>query len=81
MCTYTYIYVYMGLPWWLSSTESFCQCRRCRFIPGWEVPLEKEIATYSSILTVNPMNKGAWRAIVHRVRGVGNNLDTKRFRD
>ena len=21
------------LPWWLSSTESACQCRRCRFHP------------------------------------------------
>ena len=23
----------MGLPWWLSSTESACKCRRCRFNP------------------------------------------------
>ena len=30
---------------------------------GWEDPLEKEMATHSSILT----DKGAWRATVHRV--------------
>ena len=32
----------------------------------WEDPLEKEMAKYSSILGLeNPMDKGAWRAIVH----------------
>ena len=32
-----------GLPWWLSDKEFACQCRRG--------PLEKEMETYSSILT------------------------------
>ena len=38
------------LPWWLSGKESACQCRRCEFDP-WarEDPLEKEMATHSSI--------------------------------
>ena len=35
---------------------------------GWEDPLEKERATHSSILALeNPMDRGAWRATVHRV--------------
>ena len=33
---------------------------------GWEDPLEKEMATHSSILE-NPMDGGAWRATVHGV--------------
>ena len=35
-------------------------------IPGWEDPLEKEVATHSSILSClgNPMDRGAYRAIV-----------------
>ena len=44
---------YMGLPRWLSGKESACQCRRCRFNPwvnAGEDPLEKEMATHSSIL-------------------------------
>ena len=40
-----------GLPRWHSGKESSCQCRRCRFDPWvWEDPLEKEMATHSSIL-------------------------------
>ena len=27
---------------------------------AWEAPLEKEMATYSSILVENPMDRGAW---------------------
>ena len=37
-------------------------------IPGQEDPLEKEMATYFSILAwKNPKNRGAWRATVHGV--------------
>ena len=37
-------------------------------IPGFEISLEEEMATHSSILAwKNPMNKGAWQATVHRV--------------
>ena len=36
--------------------------------PGREDPLEKEMATHSSILGLeNPMARGAWRAAVHGV--------------
>ena len=38
---------------------------------GWEDLLEKGIATHSSILAWNSMDRGAWRAIVHRVARVG----------
>ena len=41
----------MGLPRWLSDKESACQCRRHRF-DCWvrKIPLEKGMATYTSIL-------------------------------
>ena len=36
--------------------------------PGWEDPLEKEMATHSSILAwENPMDRGAWWATVYGV--------------
>ena len=38
-----------GLPWWLSGKEHTCQCRRLGSL-GREDPLEKEMATRSSIL-------------------------------
>ena len=34
---------------------------------GREDPLEKEMATHSSIPALNPMDRGAWWAIVHGV--------------
>ena len=35
---------------------------------GQEDPLEKEMATHSSILAwENPMDRGTWRATAHRV--------------
>ena len=35
---------------------------------GWEDPLEESTATHFSILDWRiPMDRGAWRAIVHRV--------------
>ena len=35
---------------------------------GQKDPLEEEIPTHSSILGLeNPMDRGAWQAIVHRV--------------
>ena len=35
---------------------------------GREVPLEKEITMHSSILAwKNPMDRGAWKATVHRI--------------
>ena len=45
---------------------------------GQEGPLKKEMATYSSVFAwENPMDRGAWRATVHRVVRVGHDLATK----
>ena len=45
---------------------------------GHEDPLEKEMATHSSILAWgNPMDRGAWRATVHGVTRVGRDLVTE----
>ena len=44
---------------------------------GWEDPLEKEMATHSSILAWRiPKDRGAWRATVHGVARVGHDLVT-----
>ena len=32
------------------ASESICNAGDASSVPGWEVPLEKEMATYSSIL-------------------------------
>ena len=40
---------FLGLPKWLSSEESTCQSRRCKFDPPFEGE-EEEMATHSSIL-------------------------------
>ena len=35
---------------------------------GWEDPLEKEMATHSSILAwKSPMDRGAWQATLHGI--------------
>ena len=41
-----------GLPWWLIGKQSACQCSRHRWDPWVRKidPLEKEMATQSSIL-------------------------------
>ena len=47
--------------------ESCLQETRIRSL-GWGDPLEKEMATCSSILAwENPMDRGAWQATVHGV--------------
>ena len=40
----------IGLPWDLRGKESSCNAEDIGSIPGWEDPLEKEVATQSSIL-------------------------------
>ena len=44
----------MGLPQWFSGKESACNAGHAGdegVISGWEDPLKKEMAPYSSILT------------------------------
>ena len=50
----------MRLSWWLSGKESACKAGDAGLILGQEDPLEKEMATHSSILP----DRGAWRATV-----------------
>ena len=51
MYLFIHIYLFIGLPRWLNGKESTCQFRRCRFNLWVEkIPLEKEMATHSSIL-------------------------------
>ena len=57
-----------GLPWWLSGKESTCNAGDAGLIPGSGIspggghgnPLQ-----FSCL--ENPMDRGAWRATVHRV--------------
>ena len=57
--------------WWLSSKESSCNVGDAGdmgSIPGLEDPLEKEMATRSSILAwENLMDRGPRQATVHRI--------------
>ena len=41
---------------------------------GQKDPLEEGMATHSSIGLKNPMDRGAWRAAVHRVTKSGTRL-------
>ena len=43
---------------------------------GQEDPLEKEMATHSSMDRRNPMDRGAWRATVHGVAKSQKQLST-----
>ena len=59
-----------GFPGGLEGKASACKVGDPGLIqgPGWEDPLEKEMATHSSILAwKNPMDQGAWQATVHGV--------------
>ena len=44
------------------------ETRNAGSIPGSGDPLEKEMATLSSVFLENPMDRGAWWATVQRVR-------------
>ena len=51
-----------------NSEESACNEGDLGSVLGWEDPLEEGISTHSSILAWRiPMDRGAWRAIVHGV--------------
>ena len=57
-----------GLPWWLSSKESACNAGEVGLIPGSGRSLGEGIGNppqYSCL--GNPMDREAWRAIVHGV--------------
>ena len=53
---------------------------RVQFL-GQEDPLEKELATHSSILAWRiPMDGGPWQATVHGVARIKHDLETKKLR-
>ena len=55
------------IPGSLASKESACNAGDLGLIPGLGDPLEKGIATHSSICLENPMDRGAWQVIVYEV--------------
>ena len=58
----------MGFPGGLDGKASVCNAGDPVRSLGWEDPLEKEMGNpfqYSRL--ENPMDRGAWRATVHRV--------------
>ena len=61
----------MGCPGGASGEESTCNAGDFRYLVGslgGEDPLEKKMASHSSILAWRiPMDRGAWRATVHGV--------------
>ena len=60
--------VFLGFPGGLDGKESAFNTGDLDSIPGWEDPLEEDMATHSSILAWRiPMDRGAWQAIVFRV--------------
>ena len=69
------LHLHGGLFWLFSSKESPCQCRRHGFDPGLGRsagggngnPLQ-----YSCL--GNPMDRGAWQAIVHGIARAGHDL-------
>ena len=60
----------LGLSRWLSCKESVCQCTRCRrlgSIPGsGRSPGEENDSPLQYSCLENPMDRGAWRALVYR---------------
>ena len=68
LCVYILVYANIRLPRWLSGKEPACQWRRLRFNP-WvrKVPWRKEWLPLQYSCLEDPMDGGAWRAIVHSV--------------
>ena len=61
-----------GFPGGSDSKESACNVGDQGSIPGSGRSLEKEMAAHSNIFAwKNPMNSGAWQAIVHGVTKSG----------
>ena len=70
----------MGLPWWLSGKESTHNARDLGSISGWGRSPGKGNGNplqYSCL--ENSLDRGAWRAIVHGLQGVGQNGATNIF--
>ena len=58
--------VFQGFPSSSDGKESACNAGALGCLPGWEDPLEEGMAAHCSILAWRiPMDREAWRAIVH----------------
>ena len=69
---YMYLYTNTGLPIWLSGKRIHLRRQELQEtrVPslGTEEPLEKEVTTHSTYPCLeNPMDRGPWRATIHRV--------------
>ena len=56
----------MGCPGGSDGKESACNVGDLGLIPGWEDPLEEGVENPMDCLE-NPMDRGAWWAMVHGV--------------
>jgi len=69
------------LPWWLRGKESACQCRTHRrhgsILGSRRSPAVGSGNPLQYYCRHNPMDKGAWQAIVHGIARVGHDLATK----
>ena len=67
-----------GLPRWLSSKESTCQCRRYGLIPvSGRSPGEENGNPLPYSCLGNPMDRRAWWAVVHGITRVRHDLVTE----
>ena len=67
-----------GLPRWLNGKESACQAGDSGLIPGsGKSPGEGNSNPLRYSCFGDPMDRGAWQAIVHGVTRVGHDLVTK----
>ena len=66
MYLYLSLYTDRGIPRWLRGKESACQCRRCRLDP-WVGKILWRRKWKPTLAWKNPMDRGAWQAVVHRV--------------
>ena len=58
----------IGLPWWLSCKESACQAGEVSLIPGLgRYPGEGNGYPLQYSCLGNPLDRGTWWAIVHRI--------------
>ena len=74
--THTHIYIWISLLAQLVKNLPTMQEIRVQSL-GREDPLERKIATHSSILAWRIHGKGAWQATIHRVTRVRHDLVTK----
>ena len=67
-----------GFPWWLSGKEPTCSAGDVGSIPGSGIsPGGGNGNPHQYSFPGDPMDRGAWRAVVHGVTRVGHDLATK----